>query len=155
MRNLNKAKYSQLSVYEKVFLISLVVWIFSQIIRFIALPLVLSVNQGLDAAGWMYPALLDIAAAILAIPLSLAILKMRGFTVWTLTIVYLTLSIIDHVGAFANLILIGEPNAFKQFNDGNNPFIAPIIQTAFDILFFYLLLLPKFRSIFFDLKVVK
>ena len=90
MRNLNKAKYSQLSVYEKVFLISLVVWIFSQIIRFIALPLVLSVNQGLDAAGWMYPALLDIAAAILAIPLSLAILKMRGFIVWTLTVVYLT-----------------------------------------------------------------
>ena len=29
MSNLNMAKYSQLSVYEKVFLISLVVWIFS------------------------------------------------------------------------------------------------------------------------------
>jgi len=51
--------------------------------------------------------------------------------------------------------LIGEPNAFKQFNDEIILFIAPIIQTAFDILFFYLLLLPKFRSIFFDLKVVK
>ena len=65
------------------------------------------------------------------------------------------ITIFDHVCAFANLILIAEPNAFKQFNDGNNPFITPIIQTAFDILFFYLLLLPKFRSIFFDLKVIK
>jgi len=55
------AKYSQLSVYEKVFLISLVVWIFSQIIRFIAIPLILSVTRGLDVAGWMYPALLDAA----------------------------------------------------------------------------------------------
>ena len=61
MSNLNMAKYSQLSVYEKVFLISLVVWIFSQIIRFIAIPLILSVTQGLDAAGWMYPALLDLS----------------------------------------------------------------------------------------------
>ena len=65
------------------------------------------------------------------------------------------ITIFDHVCAFANLILIAEPNTFKQFNDGNNPFIAPIIQAAFDILFFYLLLLPKFRSIFFDLKVIK
>lgn len=155
MSNLNMAKYSQLSVYEKVFLISLVVWIFSQIIRFIAIPLILSVTQGLDAAGWMYPALLDVVAAVLAIPLSIAILKMRGFTVWTLTVVYLTVSIIDHVGAFTNLILLGEPNAFKQFNNGNNPFIAPIIQTGFDVLFFYLLMLPKFRSIFYDLKMIK
>ena len=65
------------------------------------------------------------------------------------------ITVIDYVGEFANLIFIAEPNAFKQFNDGNNPFIAPIIQTAFDILFFYLLLLPKFRSIFFVLKVIK
>jgi hypothetical protein len=117
--------------------------------------LILSVTQGLDAAGWMYPALLDVVAAVLAIPLSIAILKMRGFTVWTLTVVYLTVSIIDHVGAFTNLILIGEPNAFKQFNNGNNPFIAPVIQTGFDVLFFYLLMLPKFRSIFYDLKIIK
>ena len=65
------------------------------------------------------------------------------------------ITIFDHVCAFANLILIAEPNAFKQFNDGNNPFIAPIIQTAFDILFLYLFLLLKFRLIFFDLSLVK
>lgn len=65
------------------------------------------------------------------------------------------ITVIDYVGEFANLIFIAELNAFKHLNDGNNPFIAPIIQTAFDILFFYLLLLPKFRSIFFVLKVIK
>ena len=65
------------------------------------------------------------------------------------------ITIFDYVCAFAYLIFIAEPSAFKHLNDGNNPFIAPIIQTAFDILFFYLLLLPKFRSIFFDLKVMK
>ena len=65
------------------------------------------------------------------------------------------ITIFGYVCAFAYLIFIAEPSAFKHLNDGNNPFIAPIIQTAFDILFFYLLLLPKFRSIFFDLKVMK
>ena len=65
------------------------------------------------------------------------------------------ITIFDYVCAFANLIFIAELNALKHLNDGNNPFIAPIIQTAFDILFFYLLLSPKFRSIFFDLKVIK
>ena len=65
------------------------------------------------------------------------------------------ITVIDYVGEFANLIFIAELNALKHLNDGNNPIIAPIIQTAFDILFFYLLLLPKFRSIFFVLKVIK
>ena len=65
------------------------------------------------------------------------------------------ITIFDYVCAFANLIFIAELNALKHLNDGNNPFIAPIIQTPFDISFLYLLLLPKFRSIFFDLKVVK
>jgi len=37
------------------------------------------------------------------------------------------ITIIDYVGAFANLILIAEPNACKQFNNRTNPFIAPII----------------------------
>ncbi len=65
------------------------------------------------------------------------------------------ITIFGYVCAFAYLIFIAEPSAFKHLNDGNNPFIAPIIQTAFDILFLYLFLLLKFRLIFFDLSLVK
>ena len=99
----------------------------------------------------MYPAILDVVTAVLSIPLAIAILKWQIFTVWTLIITYLTLSITDHIGALTNLALIGEPIAFEQFNGGGNPFVAPVVQTVLDVLFFGLLLLPRFRSIFFRL----
>ena len=66
----------------------------------------------------MYPAILDVVTAVLFIPLAIAILKWQIFTVWTLIITYLTLSITDHIGALTNLALIGEPIAFEQLNGG-------------------------------------
>lgn len=137
---------------DKIFLIALAVWILAQMIRFIAIPLITSVANGIDAPGWMYPAILDVVTAILAVPLVIAIWKWRGFTVWTLTIVYLTLSIVDHIGALTNLTLIGEPIAFEQFNGGGNPYTAPVVQTVLDVIFFGLLLMPRLRGLFFQLS---
>jgi hypothetical protein len=137
---------------DKIFLIALTVWILAQLIRFIAIPLITSVANGIDTPGWMYPAVLDVVAAVLAIPLAFAVWKWRGFTVWTLTIVYFTLSIVDHIGALTNLTLIGEPTAFEQFNGGGNPYAAPVIQTVLDVVFFGLLLLPRFRDLFFRIS---
>ena len=136
---------------QKIFLAGLIIWILAQIIRFIAIPLIISVSNGVDAPGWMYPAILDVVTAVLSIPLAIAILKWQIFTVWNLIITYLTLSITDHIGALTNLALIGEPIAFEQFNGGGNPFVAPVVQTVLDVLFFGLLLLPRFRGIFFRL----
>ncbi|MEY8099952.1 hypothetical protein AB9F29_21650, partial [Falsihalocynthiibacter sp. S25ZX9] len=95
----------------KIFLTALVVWILAQLIRFIAIQLITRVANGIDAPSWMYPAILDVVTAILAVPLAIAIWKWRWYTVWTLTIVYFTLSIVDHIGALTNLTLIGEPIA--------------------------------------------
>ena len=100
----------------------------------------------------MYPAILDVVAATLAVPLVIAVWKWRGLTVWTLTIVYFTLSIVDHVGALTNLTLIGEPIAFEQFNGGGNPYAAPVVQTVFDVIFFGLLLQARFRDLFFRMS---
>ncbi len=58
---------------------------------------------------------------------------------------YLSLSIVDHVGALTNLSTIGAPIAFDEFSGDNNPFTAPIIQTLLDCLFLCLLLVPRFR----------
>ena len=154
MTDLTQAKFTRTSSAERIFLIGLVIWILAQLIRLIAIPLIISVSEGLDALGWMYPAVLDVVAAVLAVPLAFAVWKWRGFTVWTLTVIYLTLSIVDHIGALTNLTLIGEPKAFEELNGGNNPYTAPIVQTALDVLFLYLLLLPKYRRIFFELKEV-
>jgi hypothetical protein len=137
---------------EKVFIAGLIVWILAQLIRFIAIPLITSVSNGLDAAGWMYPAVLDVVTAVFAIPLAVAIWKGRGFTVWALTLVYFTLSIVDHIGALTNLTIIGAPVAFAEMNQGANPYTAPIIQTLLDVVFFCLLFVPKFRNLFFKLR---
>ncbi len=136
----------------KIFLVGLIVWILAQLIRFIAIPLITSVANGIDAAGWMYPAILDVVAAAFAIPLAIAVWKWRGFTVWTLTIFYFTLSIVDHIGALTNLTLIGEPIAFEQLNGGGNPYTAPVVQTVLDVIVSGSLLLPRFRSLFFQLE---
>ena len=136
---------------EKYFIIGLIVWLFAQLIRFIAIPLIQSVNNGIDAPGWLYPAILDVFAAVFAIPLILLVWKYRSFVTWTLAIVYFTMSITDHIGALSNLYIIGEPIAFLEMNGGRNPYTAPIIQTILDIVFFVLLLIPKYRNLFFKI----
>ena len=136
---------------DKIFIVGLIIWILAQLIRFIAIPLITSVANGVDAPGWMYPAVLDVVTAVFAIPLALLVWKARDFTTWSLTVIYFTLSITDHVGALTNLTLIGEPLAFEQFNGGGNPYAAPIVQTALDIVFLGLLLMPRFQRIFFKL----
>lgn len=136
---------------DRAFLVGLTIWILAQLIRLIAIPLISSVASGVDAPGWMYPAILDVLTAVLAPLLVLAIWRRRSFMVWTFTVIYLTISLVDHVGAFTNLALIGEPLALKAFSGGNSPYLAPTVQTTFDIIFFYLLMLPRFRRIFFKL----
>ena len=61
------------------------------------------------------------------------------------------MSITDHIGALTNLYIIGEPIAFLEMNGGRNPYTAPIIQTILDIVFFVLLLIPKYRNLFFKI----
>ena len=151
----NTTPPNKLNRPDKIFIVALAIWLLAQLIRLIAIPLITSVADGIDAPGWMYPAILDVVAAVLAVPLVFALWKWRGFTVWTLTIVYLTLSIVDHIGALTNLTMIGEPLAFEQFSGGGNPYVAPVIQTAFDVLFFGLMLMPRFRDIFFKLSASK
>jgi hypothetical protein len=136
---------------DRIFIVGLIIWILAQLIRFIAIPLITSVANGVDAPGWMYPAILDVVTAVFAIPLAILVWRSRGFTTWSLTVIYFTLSITDHIGALTNLTVIGEPLAFEQFNGGGNPFVAPVVQTVLDIVFLGLLLMPRFQRIFFKL----
>lgn len=93
-----------------------------------------------------------VLTSVVAPFLAFAIWKWRGFAVWTFTIVYLVVSIVDHGGAFISFSLIGEPAAFESLNpSGASPWTAPIIQTALDFVFLYLTLLPKNRRLFFEL----
>ncbi len=137
---------------KKVFFYGLLFWVIAQLIRFVALPLISSIIDGVDAAGWMYPAILDIIAASLALPLAFAIWRWRNFTTWSCAAIYLTLSIVDHIGALTNLTIIGEPLAFAEMTNGGNPYVVPTIQTLLDIIFLWLLVRPRYRSLFFEVS---
>lgn len=135
--------------YEKIFLWGLVIWIGLQISRLIALLLIDNINTGNEAAAWMFPAYLDMFAAIFALPLILAIWKKRGFITWSLVVIYLAISIVDHMGNFVTTDLVGPPSIVPE---GSNPILFPAIMTLFDMLFFILLFLSKYRGIFFKIK---
>ncbi len=145
----NTIKYKDFNFNEKLFFIGLIVWILLQLSRFIAFELISDINEGAESAAWMYPAYLDIFAAVLALPLIAAIMvKWRGLLTWTSTVVYLAISIVDHCGNFTTTGIVGPPSIVQE---GSNPYLIPVIQTVFDILFLILLLVPRYRRLFFKI----
>lgn len=134
---------------QKLFLLGLVVWILLQISRFIALALIGDINAGNENPAWMFPAYLDLLAAISALPLAFAAWKLKGVETWSLLIIYFSISIVDHMGNFVTTGLVGEPSIVPA---GQNPIIFPLIMTVFDLFFLTLLLVPKYRTLFFEIE---
>ncbi|WP_299434002.1 hypothetical protein [uncultured Aquimarina sp.] len=141
-------KFKNFKTDEKLFVIGLTVWIFLQISRLIALQLINDINNDSESEAWMYPAYLDIFSAVLALPLIIVIIKWRGLLTWTATIVYLVISIVDHFGNFTTTSIVGPPSIVEE---GMDPLLIPIIQTVVDFVFLILLLLPKYRILFFKI----
>lgn len=146
---MNILVFKDLDRNEKIFFIGLLVWILLQLSRFIAQALIDDINTGSESMAWMYPAYLDMFAAILAVPLMLAIIKWRGLLTWTFTIIYLAISIVDHFGNFTTTSLVGPPSIVEE---GMNPLLIPVIQTVIDFIFLILLLVPKYRALFFNVE---
>lgn len=139
--------FSTVKGVDRVFIIGLIVWVLLQMSRFIALTLIDTINTGAESEAWRYPAYLDLFAAVLALPLIWAIVKHRGLLTWVSAVVYLAISIVDHVGNFVTTSFVGPPS----IAEGMNPILVPAIQTGFDILFLALLFVPRFRKLFFRL----
>ena len=142
-------KFKNFKTDEKIFFIGLLVWILLQMSRFIAFVLIDDINAGVESTAWMYPAYLDIFAAVFALPLIGAIMKWRGLFTWTSTIVYLAISIVDHCGNFTTTGIVGPPSIVEE---GMNPYLIPVIQTVIDFIFLILLLLPKYYRLFFKIE---
>ncbi len=130
------------------FVVALIVWIALQLSRAIAIPLINEIVAGGESKAWLYPAYLDLFAVVFAPPLIWAIVKRRGLLTWALAIMYLTISIVDHVGNLVTTTFVGPP----IIAEGMNPYLVPVIQTALDIFFLVLLFVPRFRSLFFRVE---
>ena len=139
-------KFKDFNTNEKIFFIGLIIWILLQMSRFIAMMLINDINAGVESKAWMYPAYLDMFAAILALPLIGAIILRRGLLTWTATVVYLAISIVDHFGNFTTTSIVGPPSIVQE---GSSPYLIPVIQTIFDFIFLILLLVPKYYGLFF------
>ena len=132
---------------DRWFMIGLAAWILLQLSRLVAVTLIASVANGDDAAAWMYPAILDVVCAVTAPFVAVALWKWRGLAVWTVAIVYLTVSIVDHVGFFTTSAQIGTPIAFEDMGGGSE--LVPAIQTVIDAVFLFLVV--RRRELFFKL----
>lgn len=128
--------------------VALVIWAVLQTPRLIALPLIKSAATGVDQAIWLIPALGDIANVILVPFVIWALLKSnRTVTGWLLIVVWLVMSIYDHVTAVTSFTMAGVPTIFENF--GENGAVAPTIQTIFDIAFIWLVTRKPVRATFF------
>lgn len=144
-----KIKFKAYSTGQKIFLIGLIIWVFLQISRLIAIPLINDIQSGVESPAWMYPAYLDLFAAFLALPLIAALMKWRGLFTWTVAIIYLVISIVDHTGNFVTTTIVGPPSIVEE---GMNPYLVPAIQTLLDLVFLVLLSLPNYRRLFFKMS---
>ncbi len=142
-------KFKYFKTNEKIFFIGLIVWILLQISRFIAITLINDINQGNESLAWLYPAYLDVFAAIFALPLIIVlILRRRSLLTWVCVIIYLAISIVDHFGNFVTTTTVGPPSIVEE---GMNPLLIPIIQTVVDFVFLILLLVSKYYQLFFKI----
>jgi len=142
-------KFNNLRLNEKIFLVSLIIWILLQISRLIALTLINDINIGNESKAWMYPAYLDVFAAIFALPIIVTLIKFRGLLTWIFTIIYLAISIVDHFGNFTTTTIVGPPSIVDE---GMNPLLIPLIQTVIDFVFLILLMLPTYHQLFFKIE---
>lgn len=140
-----KEKFKNFELSQKIFFVGLIVWVLLQISRLIAIVLIADIHSGAESEAWMYPAYLDIFAAVTALPLTFSLVRWRGLFSWTSAIIYLSISIVDHFGNFTTTGLVGPPSIVEE---GMDPLLIPIIQTVIDFVFLVLLFLPNYRILF-------
>ena len=142
------AEINRRGAAEKWFFYGLLFWIFTQLSRMVAIPLLQAIIDGTDPDAWFYPAVLDLVAVVFAIPLMAALIWRRGLLSWLFAIIYLTVSIVDHLGNLVTTALVGPPPTLAEMSSVPVE-VVPTFQTVFDVLFLVLLIVPRFRKLFF------
>lgn len=132
-------------------LIALTVWAVLQIPRLIAIPLIQSVQAGKDHPMWLIPAYGDVLN-VLFIPFVIYLLwRRRGLMTWTVTLLWLALSIYDHSTTIVTSFNAPAPHAFEQLfgrSFEGQGYVAPLSQGIVDAVFLMLLAGKRIRDYF-------
>ncbi len=132
--------------------IAVVVWAVLQIPRFIAIPIILNIfSGGTDPAAWLLPALGDIVIAVMSFVVIYAFWKKQGFWVWAFTLLWLALSVYDHMSTVAAGLTTPAPQIFGGGTSPNpSNLMAPGSQAVIDVIFFMYVAQEKIRLMFTD-----
>ena len=87
-------------------------WVLLQVPRLAGLWLAADVLNGRESVAWLYPAVLDVACAIAAPLVAIALWRRQGLAVWVVGIVFLVVSLVDAIGAVTIGLKIPEPAIF-------------------------------------------
>lgn len=109
---------------------AMAVWAILQLGRFIAIPLIQDVLSGKDPPIWLFPAIGDIVIATPALLIAYLVWFRRGLWVWTLTLIWLALSIFDHTSTVVAMATTPPPHIFENFGSGG--YKVPLGQAVID-----------------------
>lgn len=146
-------KNNKLEKASTVVFVFLTIWGAIQILRFIAIPLVIDILNQKENEAWMFPAILDTAVALASFFFLYFLWMKRNFATWIYSFLYLFLSIIDHIdGAVAGALsttpqLFGGPQ-----RDHLGLIISLLVPAVIDIVALVLLNWKKIRDQFFEIS---
>jgi hypothetical protein len=133
----------------RLIIIGLIAWVLLQLPRLIAIPLIQGVLDGTESDAWMFPAILDIVVAVAAPFMAVALWRARGLWVWVTTMVFFTVSIIDHLDAITAALLAPPPQIFGG-GSGPSPAVVPGLQLLIDIVALWLLMRRNVKRYYLD-----
>jgi len=87
-------------------------WALVQTPRIAALPIIRDTLAGRAPDAWLYPGIVDVLVGITAPVIAYLLWRKRGPWIWLVALVWFTLSMLDHAGAFAVALTTAIPQAF-------------------------------------------
>lgn len=150
----NPVHGTQARTKSRVMVIVVVGWALLQIPRYIAIPILQNIfSGGTDPAAWLLPALGDIVIATLSPVVIYAVWREQGLWVWAFTLLWLFLSIYDHMSTVVAAATTPPPQFFIQsFGAGTTQSLsnatAPTFQAVIDAVLFIYLAPAKVRLMF-------
>ena len=133
-------------------LIILVAWALFQIPRFGAIPIISNVLAGIDPAAWLFPAIGDIVIATAAPFVAFAIWRKTGLGVWVATLIWLSLSVFDHMSTIAAALTTPAPQIFGGGGISVSNAAFPFFQAVIDAVLLILLTRGNMKAYFLDVQ---
>lgn len=133
-------------------IIFLIIWGFIQILRFVAIPLIMAILNKTENEAWMFPAIMDCVVAAASFYFIYLLWKKRNFAAWMYIILYLSISILDHLdGAVAAAFTVAPVFFGGPERSRISLIISLMLPAAIDAVGLYLISTLRIRNKFFKL----